>query len=103
MRRMAVTAAVAAAILITAGAVSMTRADDLTGSNLLLCTAVQATGCHDDGECDSDLPWNLNVPQFIEVDLRGKRLSTTQASGLNRATTILHLQREGGRIGPQIR
>jgi hypothetical protein len=96
MRRLAVIPA--AAILITAGAASMTRADDLTGANLLLCTAVQATGCHDDGTCDSDLPWNLNVPQFILVDLKAKRLQTTKASGEDRVTPIEFLKRDGGLI-----
>lgn len=73
-------------------------ADDLTGATRLLCTAVQATGCWMDGNCESDLPWNLNVPQFIEVDLAGKRLSTTKASGENRTTPIEHLKREQGTI-----
>ena len=73
-------------------------ADDLTGATKLLCTAVQATGCRMDGDCEIDLPWNLNVPQFIEVDLAGRRLSTTKASGENRATPIEHLKREKGTI-----
>jgi len=73
-------------------------ADDLTGVDRLLCTAVQATSCLEGGDCVVDLPWNLNVPQFIEVDLAGKRLSTTRASGENRVTPITHLTREGGLI-----
>src|SRR5215510_12176911 len=74
------------------------RADDLTGADQLLCTAVQATTCTDDGDCAQDLPWNLNVPQFIEVDLKAKRLSTTRASGENRSTPIEYLKRENGEI-----
>jgi hypothetical protein len=74
------------------------RADDLTGAERLLCAAVQATACVDDGECGIDLPWNLNIPDFIEVDLGIRRLSTTAASGENRVTPIQHLSREGGVI-----
>src|SRR6267378_3285558 len=77
-------------------AVPASWADDLTGSNLILCTAVQVTACKDSGDCVVDLPWNLNVPQFIEVDLNAKRLATTKASGENRATPIDTLRRENG-------
>ena len=73
-------------------------ADDLTGSDRLLCAAVQATACTDSGECGIDLPWNLNIPEFIEVDLAAKRLSTTAASGENRSTPIEHLTRSDGVI-----
>jgi hypothetical protein len=83
-------------VLGVAGAVPVSRADDVTGSNRILCTAVQVTACRDSGDCVVDLPWNLNVPQFIEVDLKAKRLSTTKASGENRATPIDTLRRENG-------
>lgn len=73
-------------------------ADDLTGSDRLLCAAVQATHCVEEGDCVIDLPWNLNIPEFIEIDLIEKRLSTTAASGSNRATAIEHLSRQDGTI-----
>jgi hypothetical protein len=73
-------------------------ADDLTGSSRFLCAAVQATACFEDGECGIDLPWNLNIPAFIEVDLEAKRVSTTEASGENRTTSIEHLSRQEGTI-----
>ena len=73
-------------------------ADDLTGSTRLLCAPVQATVCFEDGECVVDLPSNLNIPEFVEVDLAAKRLSTTAASGQNRATPIAHVGREDGNI-----
>jgi len=73
-------------------------ADDLAGANRFLCASVQATVCFTDGECGVDLPWNLNVPEFIEVDLDAKRLGTTAASGENRMTAIEHLTRADGVI-----
>jgi hypothetical protein len=69
------------------------RADDLTGSSRFLCVPVQATVCVEDGECAVDLPWNVNIPEFIEVDLKAKRLATTTASGLGPETPIEHLNR----------
>ncbi len=73
-------------------------ADDLTGSNRFLCASVQATVCFEDGECAIDLPWNLNIPDFVQVDLGARLLSTTEASGLNRETPIDHLSRMDGTI-----
>lgn len=73
-------------------------ADDLTGASRLLCASIQATACVEGGDCSIDLPWNLNIPEFIDIDLDAKRLSTTAASGENRATPITHLTRENGLI-----
>jgi hypothetical protein len=73
-------------------------ADDLTGSEQFLCTAVEVTLCSAGGECTSQPPWNLNIPQFIIIDLDKKTLSTTEASGENRSTPIKNLEREGGLI-----
>jgi hypothetical protein len=77
---------------------SLVAADDLIGANRILCTAVQATRCMETGDCEIDLPWNLNIPQFIEVDLGAKKLSTTKASGQNRTTPIEQLRRQDGMI-----
>lgn len=74
------------------------RADDLTDSNRFLCAAVQATMCVEDGDCATHLPWTLNVPEFIEVDLAARRLATTAASSEQRATAIEHLSRSDGVI-----
>jgi hypothetical protein len=74
------------------------RADDLSSQQLLLCTAVTAMHCHDDGTCVVDVPWNLNIPQFLVVNLEKKTISTTKASGENRSTPIRSIQREGGQI-----
>lgn len=76
----------------------LVHADDLTGSNRILCAAVQATVCFEDGECNVDLPWNLGIPEFIEIDLEAKTLRTTAASGLDRSTPIEHLSRQDGTI-----
>jgi hypothetical protein len=73
-------------------------ADDLTGQQMILCTAVQVMLCTDDGDCAVENPWNLNVPQFIEINLKDKTLSTTKASGENRSTPIRTIEREGGLI-----
>jgi len=91
----------AALALIVGLAAPAVHADDLTGSARFLCSAVQATQFLEGGECGIDLPWNLNIPQFIEVDLKAKQLRTTAASGQNRVTPIEHLDSEEGMIALQ--
>jgi len=73
-------------------------ADDLHGVDRILCTSVSATICTVDGDCETDLPYNWNIPQFIEIDLTRKMLSTTKASGENRQTPATSLQRADGWI-----
>ncbi|MCU0305288.1 MAG: hypothetical protein MUC56_14645 [Thermoanaerobaculales bacterium] len=85
-------------ILVVVGLLPEAEADDLTGATAFLCAPVQATVCAEDGECAVDLPWNVNVPQFIEVDLVAGRLGTTAASGEGRSTAIEHLSRHDGKI-----
>ena len=72
--------------------------DELTGSDRFLCAAAETTQCFAEGDCHSAPPWQLNIPQFIEVDLAAKTLATTEASGENRSTPIKNLEREGGYI-----
>ena len=73
-------------------------ADDVSGQQDFLCSAVQVNVCTDDGKCISANPWDVNVPQFIDVNLKDKKLSTTKASGENRSTPIRTLLNEGGFI-----
>jgi len=74
------------------------HADDLTGANKLVCASMTVAVCWDDGDCELGMPADLNIPQFVEVDLTQKRLSTTKASGENRSTPITTLLREQGQI-----
>jgi len=86
---------VALVLVIASGVVA---ADDLTGAKTFLCTAATVNQCSSDGECTSGAAWQLNIPQFIEVDLAKKTLSTTKASGENRTTPIKNLERGDGLI-----
>lgn len=72
--------------------------DDLTGEDDLLCAAANVIVCLDDGSCATAAPWELNVPQFINVDLDKRSLSTTKASGELRVTMVDNMQRSDGRV-----
>ena len=74
------------------------RADELTGVDRFICSAGSVSACCDDGQCASGTAAELGVPQFMEFDLKQKRVSTTKASALNRSTAIDNLKRENGII-----
>ena len=67
--------------------------DDLSEATSLLCSSSWAMVCTGDQECESGPPWAWNIPQFVEVDLETKMLSTTEASGENRTTPAEVLRR----------
>ena len=90
--------AIAAFGLVGLALVGPAWADDLTGIDRFICSAGSVSACCDDGQCASGTAAELGVPQFMEFDLTQKRVSTTKASGLNRATTIDNLKRENGII-----
>ena len=73
-------------------------ADDLTGADKLICASSQATRCTMEGDCEIGPPWKWNIPDFIEVDLKKKEISTTVASGENRVTPMKNVERIDGVI-----
>ena len=73
-------------------------ADDLTGSNDILCSAVHTAACLQNGKCAEAQPSMVDLPQFVEVDLEGRVLRTTKASGQNLETKLNHVERADGLI-----
>jgi hypothetical protein len=89
---------VAVILAIAVGPPAATGADELTGAESFLCAAVETTQCYSEGDCLSEPPYLLNIPQFIVIDLGAGELRTTEASGENRSTPIKNLEREDGYI-----
>jgi hypothetical protein len=84
-----------AALLLCGGA----AADDLTGSDSLLCYAHSAARCElEEGTCAVKTPWQLNLPDFIKLNLDAKRAETTEASGEVRTTDLRTVERSNGVI-----
>jgi hypothetical protein len=69
-------------------------ADDVRGSDSLLCYALSAARCEVDGTCALKEPWQLNLPDFLKLDLKAKHALTTEASGHQRQTEIRTVQRD---------
>lgn len=75
-----------------------TLADELTGSTHFLCTGWQATRCLADGTCETQAPWKLNIPDFVEVDLDESLIVETGTHVEKRTTEIDVALRQDGLI-----
>ena len=73
-------------------------ADDVTGSDSLLCYGLSAARCETGEACQAVEPWRLNIPDFVKLDLQGKRIQTTAGSAEQRETPLQNVQRNNGTI-----
>ena len=73
-------------------------ADDLTGSDALLCYGWSAAVCRIEGECESTTPWQLNMPDFLKLDLEAGIAETTETAPHARETELQSVEREDGTI-----
>lgn len=71
-------------------------ADDLSGAQTLICAAREIQACRTPEGCAAVDPADLNVPDFLIVDLAAKQLRTTPASGENRISAIQVISRDAG-------
>ena len=80
------------AVLLTSGA----AADDVTGSETLLCSTSRIVACYEEGDCAELIAEEIGVPQFVVIDTKDGKVSTTRASGENRSTPIGKVNRADG-------
>lgn len=80
------------------GTGALVQADDLSGIDEFICAAAQVQICIEGDTCYTASAWELDVPDFIVIDLVKKKVSTTKASGLNRSTAFTSSSRSNGQI-----
>ena len=73
-------------------------ADPLTGVDKFVCAASQVQICVEADTCYSASPWELDVPEFVVIDLKKNTISTTKSSGDNRSTAFNKATRDEGKI-----
>jgi len=65
----------------------------LDGSKPLLCAVMHGTQCvAETQKCESGAPWNLNLPVFIDIDLKKMTASTTRSDEDVRQSKIEHMK-----------
>lgn len=72
-------------------------AAEFDGSQKLMCTSIDVAECMIGPSCASVTPEELNLPQFIQVDFKTKKLSGRVAGGSVESTTIQNIQKVNGR------
>jgi hypothetical protein len=71
---------------------SAAAAADFDGSRNLLCVPTDATQCEGAGDCDRVSVEEINLPRFVHVEFKKKRLRGTMLGGEEQTTAIQNLQ-----------
>jgi len=77
---------------------ALLKGDSISGKDHILCTALHVGQCTSEGQCKAEPQGSLNVPQFFDVNLKDRTVTTTKASGENRSSPIGSLSRDAGII-----
>ncbi len=77
---------------------SAAAAADFDGSRNLLCVPTDATQCEGAGDCDRVAVEEINLPRFVNVEFKQKRLRGTLLGGEEQTTEIQNVQNPGGRV-----
>ncbi|HVR97077.1 MAG TPA: hypothetical protein VMW27_10715 [Thermoanaerobaculia bacterium] len=72
--------------------------DGLGGHDAFLCAVLEVSRCTPEEGCARVALADLNIPDFVEIDLAAKLVRTTAASGENRSTPVLSAVRQEGLI-----
>lgn len=91
MKKLAV---IAAGMLLVVSAL----ADNLEGVDKMICAAGQVQICIENDMCYPANAAELDVPDFVIIDLKKKVISTTKASNQNRSTPLKYIERADGLV-----
>jgi len=95
MRSLGIVGGILALVLLVP---QMTLAENVSGADAIICSPVEATVCSIELGCEIGVPSLWGIPEFVEIDLKAMKLSTTAASGSNRETPITSVDRSDGWI-----
>ncbi len=84
-----------AAGLVAAG---FAYAENLEGVDRMVCAAAQVQICIEYDTCYAAAPIDLDIPEFVVIDIDDKTISTTKASNENRSTTFNSVDKDDGAI-----
>ena len=73
-------------------------ADNLAGVDRMICAAAQVQICIENDTCYQATPAELDVPDFVIIDMDKNTVSTTKASNENRSTKFSSVAKQSGLI-----
>jgi hypothetical protein len=76
----------------------LAQAENVEGVDEIICAATQVQICIEDDTCYTSAPWELDMPDFVVIDISKKTVSTTKASKRNRSTKFTSVSRDDGLI-----
>ena len=85
-------------VCLAALTVSTALAEDLSGVEEFVCSVSHVSLCAETGECFDVQPWEIDMPQFVVVDMKRKVIATTRASDQRRSTAIANSRRDSAVI-----
>ena len=68
------------------------------GSSPLLCAAVEAIECSTSGECTAGTPESVNIPHFLNIDFKSKKVEAVRHGKETRNSAIRSLERVEGTL-----
>ena len=87
------------AMLLAGATISgMASADSVVDVDEMICAAGQVQICLENDTCYAASAMELAIPDFVVIDTKAKKISTTRASGENRSTAFTSFSRTGGAI-----
>ena len=87
------------AVLLSGATIAgMASADSVFDVDEMVCAAGQVQICLENDTCYAASAAELAIPDFVIIDTKGKKISTTRASGENRSTSFTSFSRTGGAI-----
>lgn len=73
-------------------------AGDFDGSKQLLAAITEGIECGPDGECLEVMPEDINIPAFIKINFKEKKISGTRENGEIASTRIENIARMDGKL-----
>jgi len=73
-------------------------AADFDGSKPLLCATIETFECGSGIECQWGTAQSVNLPQFLKIDFKEKKISGTRESGEVLTTKIENIERGDGKL-----
>jgi len=76
----------------------LVQADNLEGVDEMVCAAAQVQICIENDTCYAATPAELDVPNFVVINIKKKTISTTKSSNENRSTSFTSAAKSAGLI-----